>query len=85
MTAMLGAIEVGGTKIICAAGNAEHIVARTRIETGTPEAVVDAIVAFFQRVGAAFSPIAALGKLCAGRDLCVRRGTFADFGVRRAF
>lgn len=60
-TPFLGAIELGGTKILCAAGDAATILARTRIDTSTPAAAIAAIGAFFDEVRAAHGAIAAIG------------------------
>jgi fructokinase len=61
---MLGAVEGGGTKFLCAVGDgADAVVARTRIETTTPEETLGAVVAFLRthrpsRVGVAmFGPL----------------------------
>ncbi len=55
--ALLGAIEGGGTKFICAVGrSSERIVDACRIETSTPEETMQQVVAFFSR-----HPIEALG------------------------
>jgi len=54
---LLGAIEGGGTKFICAVGrSAERITDACRIETGEPEATMTQLAAFFGRY-----PIEALG------------------------
>lgn len=61
MTTILGAIEIGGTKILCAVGTADHMIARTRIETTTPQAAISAISAFFTEGEVRHPPISALG------------------------
>lgn len=47
---MLGAIEAGGTKFVCAVGNADgEIVERVRIPTTVPEETIPKVVEFFQQ------------------------------------
>jgi len=47
---MLGAIEAGGTKFVCAVGNADgEIVGRARILTTVPEETIPKVIAFFQQ------------------------------------
>lgn len=47
---MLGAIEAGGTKFVCAIGKASgEIVDETRIETRGPKETLDDVIAFFRR------------------------------------
>lgn len=54
---LLGAIEGGGTKFVCAVGDGhEHIVDEVRIATGEPEATLGEVIAFFRKY-----PIEALG------------------------
>lgn len=60
---LVGGIEAGGTKFVCAIGRGPgQITSRTRIDTGAPEETVSAVVAWFsgeqRRLGAR---IAALG------------------------
>jgi fructokinase len=58
MTLSLGAVELGGAKVICAVGSGPHAVtARLRIPTTTPEETLAQATAFF----AAYAPVAALG------------------------
>jgi len=58
---LLGGIEAGGTKFICAvATDPQTIIAETRIETTTPAATIAEALAFFQRVTAG-RPLSALG------------------------
>jgi fructokinase len=58
---LLGGIEAGGTKFICAvATDPQTIIAETRIETTTPAATVAEALAFFQGVTAG-RPLSALG------------------------
>ncbi len=45
---MLGAVELGGTKVVCAVGDAhDRIYAETRIETRDPTATLRDVLAFF--------------------------------------
>ena len=54
---MLGAIEAGGTKFVCAVGTKDgEIIERVQIDTGTPEQTMPEVIAFFQK-----HPIVALG------------------------
>lgn len=47
---MLGAIEAGGTKFVCAVGDAEgNIVERIQIPTTVPEETMEEVIAFFQK------------------------------------
>lgn len=58
MTKLLGAIEAGGTKFVCAVGTGpENILAMTRIPTTTPAETLGQVLAFF----AAQPPVAAIG------------------------
>ncbi|MGH3752304.1 MAG: ROK family protein [Pseudonocardiaceae bacterium] len=58
----LGAIEVGGTKVVCLVGSGpDHIVAHTRIPTGTPAETLAQVLAFFQQEQACGGPLAAIG------------------------
>jgi fructokinase len=60
--ARLGAVEVGGTKIICLVGSdPDHIVAQTRIPTGKPAETLAQVLAFFQREVSSGGPLAAIG------------------------
>ncbi|HKR50564.1 MAG TPA: ROK family protein [Pseudonocardiaceae bacterium] len=57
-----GAVEVGGTKVICLVGSSpDHIVAQTRIPTGKPPETLAQVLAFFQREQACGGPLAAIG------------------------
>ncbi len=54
---MLGAIEAGGTKFVCAVGTSDgEIIERIQVETGTPEETIPKVIAFFKK-----HPIQALG------------------------
>lgn len=62
MSGLLGAIEAGGTKVICAAAHdVQAIVAETRIATTTPAATLDAAERFFATVAAEHGPFLAFG------------------------
>lgn len=57
MLRMLGAIEAGGTKFVCAIGTIEGtLIERIQIDTATPEITMPKVIAFFQK-----HPIKALG------------------------
>jgi fructokinase len=65
-TACYGAVEGGGTKFVCAVGTGpERILARTRIETTTPEATLGKVCDFLARE-AGEGPLAAVGVACFG-------------------
>ncbi|MEK3888091.1 ROK family protein [Bacillus sp. FSL K6-3431] len=54
---MLGAIEAGGTKFVCAVGTKEgELIERIQVDTETPEQTMPKVIAFFQK-----HPIKALG------------------------
>lgn len=54
-----GAVELGGTKIVCLIGsNPDHVVARTRIATGEPSRTLAQVIDFFRQAG---GPLAAIG------------------------
>lgn len=58
----LGAVEVGGTKVLCLVGSGpDDIVSRARISTGEPAATLDAVRAFFQQDVASGGPLGAIG------------------------
>ena len=58
----LGAVEVGGTKVICLVGSdPDHIVARTRIPTARPAETLGRIRTFLQQQVAAGGSLAAVG------------------------
>jgi fructokinase len=62
VSGLLGAIEAGGTKFVCAAARAPHeIVAETRIATTTPAATLSAAQEFFAAVAAEHGGLGALG------------------------
>lgn len=57
-----GAVEIGGTKVVCLVGSdPEHIVARTRIPTTEPADTLSRVVAFFRRAVASGGPLAGVG------------------------
>lgn len=57
-----GAIEAGGTKMICLVGSdPDHIVAQTRIPTGEPAGTLDQVLEFFEQEVASGGPLAAIG------------------------
>jgi fructokinase len=57
-----GAVEVGGTKVLCLVGSdPDHIVAQTRILTGKPTETLAQVLAFFQREESCGGPLAAIG------------------------
>jgi fructokinase len=72
--ACYGAVEGGGTKFVCAVGEGpDGILARTRIETTTPEETLGRVADFFARAtapdapgGAAGRELAAVGVACFG-------------------
>ncbi|MDQ4092439.1 MAG: ROK family protein [Actinomycetota bacterium] len=58
----LGAIEAGGTKVLCLIGSdPDHIVAQTRIPTGKPAETLAQVLAFFRQEVASGGPLAAVG------------------------
>ena len=62
MSALLGAIEAGGTKFVCAAArNSGEILVQSRIATGAPAATVAAAQQFFEAATAEHGELSALG------------------------
>jgi fructokinase len=61
MSALLGAIEAGGTKFVCAASTRGEIIAQTRIATSGPEATLAAARQFFEGMTAEHGELSALG------------------------
>jgi fructokinase len=60
--ARLGAVEVGGTKVLCLVGSdPDHIVAQVRIPTGKPAETLAQVLAFFQQEVSSGGPLAAIG------------------------
>ena len=59
---LLGGIEAGGTKFICAVGtDPENLQAQTRIPTTTPEETLQQVVDFFREQQASLGPIESIG------------------------
>lgn len=63
---LLAAIEGGGTKFVCALGNAETVVASTRIETRDATGTLADVAAFFAQAMAEHGQPQALGLACFG-------------------
>ena len=61
MSALLGAIEAGGTKFVCAASMRDKILAQTRIPTRGPDVTLAAARQFFEAVIAEHGELSALG------------------------
>lgn len=62
MSALLGGIETGGTKTVCAAARTgNEIIAETRIATSTPDATLGAARRFFESVIVQHGDLAAIG------------------------
>jgi fructokinase len=58
----LGAIEVGGTKVVCLVGSApDHLAAQTRIATGPPAETMAQVLEFLQREVTVGGPLDAVG------------------------
>ncbi len=58
----LGAVEAGGTKVLCLVGSdPDHIVAQTRVPTGKPAETLARVLSFFQQEVASGGPLAAVG------------------------
>ena len=58
----LGAIEAGGTKVVCLVGSdPDHIVAQTRILTGRPADTLAQVLAFLRQEVTSGGPLAAIG------------------------
>ena len=80
---MIGAIEAGGTKIICALARPDDgaIVARARIDTVSPAVTYPEIRAFFESAAAAHGAIAAFGVASFGPlDIDPRSPGYGDWG-----
>jgi fructokinase len=57
-----GAVEVGGTKVVyLVASDPDHVVAQTRIRTGTPAETLAQVLAFFHQEVASGGPLDAIG------------------------
>jgi fructokinase len=63
---IFGSIEGGGTKFICAVGNAQTIQAETRIDTTTPDETMQQVVAFFKQQEEKIGKLSAIGFACFG-------------------
>lgn len=61
MSALLGGIEAGGTKMLCAVARGEDIVAEARIPTTTPEETLAAVADFFAEATEGNGALAAIG------------------------
>jgi len=46
--ALIGALELGGSKALCAVGTSRHTLAEVRVPTSTPDATLAAVERFFQ-------------------------------------
>lgn len=57
-----GAIEVGGTKVVCLVGSdPDHVVSQVRIPTGEPAETLDPVLTFLQGQVAGGGPLDAIG------------------------
>lgn len=86
---MLGAVEGGGTKFLCAVGQGhDRVVERVRIETTTPERTLDSVVGFLRAhpvraVGiATFGPLELADGPTLGRTLATPKPGWSDVPVR---
>ncbi len=62
MRVLVGGIEAGGTKFVCAVGTGpDDVRAETRITTTTPQATIGQSIEFFQAQRARWGPLAAVG------------------------
>ena len=61
MSALLGGIEAGGTKFVCAASRSREIVAEARIATTTPAATLAAVLEFFEAAAREHGAFRAIG------------------------
>ena len=63
---LIGALEAGGTKMVCATGHADGmLLEREQIVTTTPQETVEAVNARFADKGIAALGIGAFGSKCA--------------------
>jgi len=78
MTTLLGGIEAGGTKFVCAvASSAQDIRARQEFATTTPSETVERSVAFFRQAQKEHGPLAAIGIASFGPiDLRIASSTY---------
>jgi fructokinase len=59
---LFGGVEAGGTKFVCAIGNASgHVLGETRIETQDPESTLARVVRFFRAAEAEHGAVEAFG------------------------
>jgi len=73
MSALVGGMETGGTKFVCAVGRGADIAAETRIVTTSPTETLAAAIAFFK----SHAPLVALGVASFGPiDLDPRSSTY---------
>lgn len=73
MSALLGGIEAGGSKFVCAVGRGSQITVETRVATTTPAEAFAAAIGFFKT----HAPLAALGVASFGPiDLDRRSSTY---------
>ena len=75
---LLGAVEGGGTKFVCAVGTGpDNIVETTRIDTTSPAETLEAVCRFFISAKAKHGPVEAIGVGCFGPvDLDPSSGTY---------
>ncbi len=65
--ALYGAVETGGTKVVCIVGSGpEDIRAETRIPTTTPQSTIAQSIEFFREQRDRHAPLAGLGIACFG-------------------
>src|SRR5690606_13978099 len=72
---MLGAIEAGGTKFVCAVGNEDGtIIERMKIDTLTPEQTMPEVINFFKKFDVKALGIGSFGPV----DIDQTRPTYGD-------
>jgi fructokinase len=74
MSMLLGGIEAGGTKVLCAAARGGDVAAETRIPTTTPAETLAAVGDFFAGAAAVHGQLGALGVATFG-PVDLRRGS----------
>lgn len=76
--ALYGAVETGGTKVVCMVGSGPHeICAETRIPTTTPQVTIARCTEFFQEQHSRHGALAGLGIACFGPvDLNLQSPTY---------
>ncbi len=73
--ALVGGLEAGGTKFVCAVGRGPEVVAETRVATTMPAETLAGVIAFFS----AHAPLSALGVASFGPvDLDPRSPTYGS-------